>query len=302
MRKILITKSGLMPALLLVGTISCSPLSGPTRLTTASGTLLKLCDGISTQFNHPNTRLESMQPQAAGVLKLAGKDIPAHCLVKGKMNERKGSDGRDYAVAFEMRLPDLSTAFNEAERRAVGQATIQQCDALDGAVDGMVQATQACQTTFRLDRLPTCAAGALTRDGTCLSSAQKQALAAVQTGFQNDQGKPFYMNFPWDPGIARRNWAQWKFVNAMALDPGAIGSVFAVPPLAVDSLRSDVQDLAARSLSASDGTRESGMGLMSPPGHETGASLDALWKRGAKMVIYHGVSDAIFSAEDTRQW
>ncbi len=465
MRKILITKSVLMSALLMVGTISCSPLSGPTRLTTASGSLLKLCDGISSQFNHPNTRLESMQPQAAGVLKLAGKDIPAHCLVKGKMNERKGSDGRDYAVAFEMRLPenwngrffyqgnggldgnvvpalgatgggpltgalmqgfavissdaghtgaqngafgletqarldygyqavgkltpmakelirtaygkapdrsyiggcsnggrhamvaaarygeqfdgylvgapgyrlphaalaqlagaqtwaplmtsgattrhpfapnvqipDLSTALNEAERRAVGQAILQQCDALDGAVDGMVQATQACQTSFKLDRLPTCAAGALTRDGSCLSSAQKQALAAVQTGFQNEQGKAFYVNFPWDPGIAGRNWAQWKFVNAMALDPGAIGSVFAVPPLAVDSLRSDVQDLAARSLTASDGTRESGMSLMSPPGHETGASLDALWKRGAKMVIYHGVSDAIFSAEDTRQW
>jgi feruloyl esterase len=31
--------------------------------------------------------------------------VPAHCLVKGRMHERKGSDGRDYAIGFEMRLP-----------------------------------------------------------------------------------------------------------------------------------------------------------------------------------------------------
>ena len=33
------------------------------------------------------------------------KPVPAHCLVKGRMHERKGSDGRDYAIGFEMRLP-----------------------------------------------------------------------------------------------------------------------------------------------------------------------------------------------------
>jgi feruloyl esterase len=30
--------------------------------------------------------------------------------------------------------------------------------------------------------------------------------------------------------------------------------------------------------------------------------MGALRARGAKMVLYHGVSDAIFSADDTRQW
>jgi hypothetical protein len=207
-----------------------------------------------------------------------------------------------HPFAPNVQIPDLSTAFNEAERQAVGRAVLQQCDALDGVSDGMVQATQACQSVFKLDALPTCSAGAWSRDGTCLSTAQKKALAAVQSGFQDDQGRPLYMNFPWDPGIAGRNWAQWKFVNAMVLDPGAIGSVFAVPPLNVDSLRNDVQELAQRSLQSHTPNRESGMSLMSPPGHESGSSLDSLWARGAKMVIYHGVSDAIFSAEDTRRW
>ena len=48
--------------------------------------------------------------------------------------------------------------------------------------------------------------------------------------------------------------------------------------------------------------RESGQSLMTPPGHENPVNLAKLKDRGAKMVVYHGVADAIFSAEDTRQW
>ena len=31
-------------------------------------------------------------------------DVPAHCLVKGLMHDRKGVDGKDYVIGFEMRL------------------------------------------------------------------------------------------------------------------------------------------------------------------------------------------------------
>ena len=41
---------------------------------------------------------------------------------------------------------------------------------------------------------------------------------------------------------------------------------------------------------------------MTPPGEAQPDKLTALRSRGAKVVLYHGVSDAIFSAEDTRQW
>ena len=34
-------------------------------------------------------------------------DVPvAHCLVRGRMAERVGSDGHSYAISFELRLPD----------------------------------------------------------------------------------------------------------------------------------------------------------------------------------------------------
>jgi feruloyl esterase len=48
--------------------------------------------------------------------------------------------------------------------------------------------------------------------------------------------------------------------------------------------------------------RESGWSLMTPPQESKPSNMGALRTRGAKMVLYHGVSDAIFSAEDTRQW
>jgi len=49
------------------------------------------------------------------------------------------------------------------------------CDALDGATDGLVQDTAACQTAFSLAAdVPTCAGA---RDGSCLSAAQKTAIA-----------------------------------------------------------------------------------------------------------------------------
>jgi feruloyl esterase len=41
---------------------------------------------------------------------------------------------------------------------------------------------------------------------------------------------------------------------------------------------------------------------MLPVGQDNPTNLAPLRARGAKMVLYHGVSDPIFSAEDTRQW
>jgi hypothetical protein len=47
---------------------------------------------------------------------------------------------------------------------------------------------------------------------------------------------------------------------------------------------------------------ESGLSLMTPPDHETPNYVAPLAARGAKALLYHGVADPIFSAEDTRQW
>jgi hypothetical protein len=438
--------------------------SPPASLKPATGASLRQCEKLPAQFRFDQTAIDSAAPVAAGGLVQAGQPVAAHCLVKGQMHKRKGSDGRDYAIGFEMRLPqawngrfyyqgnggldgavrpaegalgggpltgalaqgfavissdaghtgaqttvfglepqarldygyqavakltpmakaliasaygkapdrsyiggcsnggrhamvaaarlgeqydgyligapgyrlpnaalaqlwgaqrwmplatpgatvkhplnpsanipDLASALTAAERQTVARAVLDRCDALDGLSDGMVQATQACQAAFDVVRdVPSCGG---TRDGSCLTPAQKSTLAQVQAGGKAANGQPIYSAFPYDAGIAGSNWATWKFVNSVALDPLSVGTVFTAPPAApVNPATAHIDALLAAVSATTDTYRESGLSLMSPPGHDQAGSLLPLRARGAKMVLYHGVSDAIFSAEDTRQW
>ena len=437
--------------------------SAPPAMQAATGARLQNCSALASAFRFDQTELGDSAVVAAGTLTLGGKPVAEHCLVKGAMHKRKGADGRDYAIGFEMRLPmdwngrlfyqgnggldgavapaqgalgggpltgalmqgfavissdaghtgpqtpffgmepqarldygyqavakltpmakalvlatygkgpdrsyiggcsnggrhamvaaarlgdqydgyligapgyrlplaalaqlwtaqqmatlatpgataphpmnpsatirDLGSGFTLQERQTVANAILARCDAQDGARDGLVQDTQACQARFNLQTdVPTCQGA---RDGSCLTPAQKTVVAGLFGGARTSAGQAIYSAFAYDPGVAGADWATWKFVNSQALDPLAVGAVFSVPPGRVDPF---AEDLGARlpMLSASNDTyRESGLALMMPPGQEQPANLATLRTRGAKMVLYHGVSDPVFSAEDTRQW
>ena len=447
---------------LLLACSSMTPSTAP-PLKAATGATLNTCSALVAQLKLADTRIESSATVPAGALNLGGRPLPEHCLVKGKMHERKGSDGRDYAIGFEMRLPvawngrfyyqgnggldgavvpalgalgggpltgalmqgfavissdaghtgpqtpffglepqarldygyqavqkltpmakqliqgaygkgpdrsyiggcsnggrhamvaaarlgdaydgylvgapgyrlpyaalaqiwgaqqwlplatpgatiknplnpngtllDLASGFTPPERQTVAKAILEQCDALDGASDGMVQATQACQTRFNVQRdVATCTGE---RNGACLTAPQKSVLSAVFSGAKNTQGQNIYASFPYDPGLAGANWGTWKFTDALIRDPLALGTLFSVPPGPVDPLKDNIDQRLAL-FSATNATyRESGWSLMVPPGQDHPVNLDSLRSRGAKMELYHGVADAIFSAEDTRQW
>ena len=198
------------------------------------------------------------------------------------------------------RIPDLSGAFTQAERKLVADAVLVKCDALDGAKDGLVQATQACQSAFNLKTdVATCTGE---RNGQCLSAAQKTVIASVFAGGRTTDGQAIYSAFPVDPGLAGDNWGLWKFTNSVALDPLSVGTVFSVPPGMFDPLKVDISARLPMFSATNEVYRESGLSLMTPPGHENPVNLAKLKDRGAKMIVYHGVADAIFSAEDTRQW
>jgi pimeloyl-ACP methyl ester carboxylesterase len=199
-----------------------------------------------------------------------------------------------------VRLPDLSTALTAQERQTVANAMLEKCDALDGAKDGLIQNTLACQSAFNLARdVPTCTAE---RNGACLSTAQKLQLAAVHAGGKTSNGTPLYAAFPYDSGIAGANWAQWKFVNSQVLDPAA-GYIFMTPPRSISNPFAVNIDEGFQAIYASNATfPESANTQITPPGKFNPENLAALKARGAKILLYHGVSDAIFSAEDTRQW
>jgi feruloyl esterase len=417
-----------------------------------SGTCADLAGKLSTLAN---TRITASRNVTAGTLKIAGQDVPEHCLVEGKMFERVSSvDGLPYAIGFEMRLPvnwngrffyqgnggidgyvvtatgsfgggplthalmlgfavlssdaghteareaafgidpqarldygyqavgkltpmaknivqaaygkkpdrsyiggcsnggrhtlvaaaryadqydgflagapgvnlpkaavanifgaqryakvatdpnDLSTAFTVAERATVVNAVLAKCDALDGAADGLIQDSKACQAAFSLaGDTPTCAGA---RDGTCLSAAQKTAIAPIFSGATTSKGASVYASFPYDSGLGAGGIAAWEFIAPLILDSGAVGIIFKVPPEnptafngRAFSLAANIDDLMVGINATNDTYAESAMSFMTPP-HPT--DLSALKKRGGKIMVYHGVSDPIFSVNDTTNW
>ncbi|MDR6858334.1 tannase/feruloyl esterase family alpha/beta hydrolase [Variovorax guangxiensis] len=199
--------------------------------------------------------------------------------------------------------PDLQSAFTPAELQLVARRVLARCDALDGLADGIVSDVKACQARFRLDTdVPTCTGE---RDGSCLAPAQKSALANVFAGARTSGGKPIYSSFPFDAGISGANWREWKFASPPTRDAGAVAFIFSTPPLAERpaglpfALGFDM-DRDAPLIEAESGVyRESAMAFMAPP---EATKLDPLRQRGAKMIVYHGTSDPVFSSDDTAAW
>jgi feruloyl esterase len=199
---------------------------------------------------------------------------------------------------------DLGSGFTLAERKLVSNAVLAKCDALDGATDGLVQDTGACQAAFDIARdVPTCSSA---RDGTCLSAAQKSGIAGLFAGAKTETGKKIYASFPWDAGLATDGWASWKFSAPLQRDAGAVGLIWSVPPEnpatfdgTAFALNGNLDTMLARVGATSPTYPESALSFMLPPDP---ANLATLKNRGAKMLVYHGTSDPIFSSDDTTAW
>lgn len=198
---------------------------------------------------------------------------------------------------------NLATGFTQDERNTVSAAIRTRCDALDGATDGIVQDVQACRTAFDLARdVPTCTGA---RNGSCLTTAQKTAISKIFSGPTTSNGSLVYATFPYDPGISQPGNAFWEFTAPLALDSGAIGLIFGTPPEATTfngpayALNTSMDTFVAR-INATNATyTESGMSFATPPNP---SNMRNLRERGGKIIVYHGVSDPIFSVDDSETW
>jgi poly(3-hydroxybutyrate) depolymerase len=199
---------------------------------------------------------------------------------------------------------DPGSGFTQAERTMVSRAVLDKCDALDGASDGLVQDTGACQKAFDIGRdVPTCSGA---RDGSCLSAAQKTGIAALFAGATTESGTRIYNSFPWDAGLATGGWSSWKFSAPLERDSGAVGLIWSVPPEdpatfngPAFALGGNLSTMLARVGATSSVYTESALSFMLPP---DAANLSRLKNRGAKLLVYHGTSDPIFSSDDTTAW
>lgn len=199
---------------------------------------------------------------------------------------------------------DLASGFTPVERATVADAVLARCDALDGATDGLVQDVEACRGAFSLAAdVPTCPGA---RDGTCLTAAQKTAIAPIFSGATTSAGTPFYASFPYDNGLRGGDVGFWEFFAPVVLDSGGVGIIWGVPPEnpatfngPAYALGLDIDAAIARVNATNATYAESAMSFMTPPNP---TDLATLKNRGAKMMVYHGVSDSIFSVDDTKAW
>ena len=171
--------------------------------------------------------------------------------------------------------------------------------------DGLVQNVRACQRAFSLAAdVPTCGGP---RNGTCLSAAQKTAIGNIFAGPKDGAGQPIYATFPFDSGHGAGGIAFWEFIAPLVLDSGAVGFIFKTPPAnpvgfvgPVFTLTANINELAEQIFATDDVYTESGMSFMTPPRPDR--IDDKLRRNGGRMIVYHGVSDPIFSVDDTTAW
>lgn len=200
---------------------------------------------------------------------------------------------------------DLSTAWTQPERQLVSNKVLERCDALDGLKDGLVQNVKACQRVFDLDTdVPTCAGP---RNGTCLSADQKKAIGNIFAGPKDADGNPIYSSFPFDSGHGASGIPFWEFIAPLVLDSGAVGFIFKTPPAEpmgfngpAFTLGANINELSQQIFATNAVYTESGMSFMTPPRPER--IDEQLRGRGGRMIVYHGVSDPIFSIDDTTAW
>jgi feruloyl esterase len=198
----------------------------------------------------------------------------------------------------------------------VAEAVRAQCDALDGASDGIVGAPAQCQQTFDIERL----ACSTELGDRCLAPQQVAALERAFAGPADKNGRPLYASWLFDTGIGSNDWRTWRLESPIpgfeglpliaTLGAGSLAQIFTTPPTAVagtaqgllEYLRAfDFERDAPKIDATTPAYPISAMDFMAPADWRN-PRLAELKSAGGKVIVYHGTSDGAFSVQATIDW
>ncbi|VVP14809.1 Mono(2-hydroxyethyl) terephthalate hydrolase [Pseudomonas fluorescens] len=192
--------------------------------------------------------------------------------------------------------PQLDKAFSDSDLALVAKAVIQQCAGDDGTADSLIVAPQRC--SFDPARLA-CSGD---KTSACLSRAQVDGLQRIFAGPTDAEGKPLYSRWFYDSGIASAGWRAWKLGSEgkpalnVSLGGGSLHHVFMTPPpAAFDIFKAPLQNLATGIATRTAQYPQSALDFMEADNSELAVFL----ARKGKLILYHGVSDPVFSTQDT---
>ena len=222
---------------------------------------------------------------------------PGFHLPKAAIGEMYGAQQFAIASATGSNAAGYPSGFTDAERSSSAQRSSRNAmrstaRPTDGAGRRRARGTSASMRTFRP------ANG--TRTGACRRPRRDRARERVHGHAQ--QARRFYAGFPYDPGIAGGGpRGSSRIDHARPGREGVHVHVAAKPPrrsrtpgFALGSMDND-----APAIFATSGVAQSAWTFMTPP-DET--NLSALKTHGAKLLVYHGTGDPVFSFDDTRDW
>jgi feruloyl esterase len=217
--------------------------------------------------------------------------------------------GADHAA-----FAQLKSAFSDADLELLRAAILAACDADDGLEDGIVGAVGSCTDRKVLPALAARTCVGPKAQG-CLSGRQVEALKRAYAGPKDSADNALYSDWPWDAGVSGQGWRQWKIGSADGRVPAlsvvlagpALSAVFTTPPtrLAADpqsyadfvlhfDFDRDAPRIYARDATFTHSAWQD-LSARSP-------DLDAFRARRGRLIVSHGVSDPVFSLNDTLAW
>jgi len=211
-------------------------------------------------------------------------------------------------------LPFLGKALSDADIAVLEAAILARCDALDGAVDGMVQNLEQCQRQFDPHTLE-CSAS---HPHECLRPDQVDALIETMGGLHDRSGKEIYPGLYWDQGTGSTVLrAAWLGSPTAVQSTGAfIGSLqlasYMTPPPKVNVdpafhhgsevyrtvLDWDPLGNYYRYFLTTKQYPESAYSQYFAAGADVGKFRD----HGGKLLIYQGGSDGVISVKSSIEW
>lgn len=184
------------------------------------------------------------------------------------------------------------------EGALIRKAVLEQCDALDGAKDGMIFDHGACH--FNVQSLA-CKPGQ--QADNCLAPAKVEAIAKAFQGPLDGNGKPRFSPWVWDASVFTPDWLMWQtglpLPNGQAMTvmrelvATSMTQYFAFPPIDTATLTNSSADIE-RLLRATEVT--AGVTV------STATDFTSFAARGGKIMFTDGWSDPIFSANDLIRW
>lgn len=170
----------------------------------------------------------------------------------------KGPDGK----------PIMSEVLTDRDRQTLLNGMLQQCDALDGLKDGIIENVAGCD--FQPRKIQCTADG----QSDCLSAGKVAALEAGMAGPREASGYPVYVPMAYDTGIVATPMGYLPTGG-----PGPFGPPSSATEMDVDARVHELRNTAWQRLTDTP----------------FWTNLNTYLDRGGKMLFYHGVSDFWFS-------